>query len=98
MSGQLLIPLQAELARRLPLCMAPMLGTHNSGITIADGYGNRDEHFQEYFKWIKWVVGALPKLSGQYSDAPPLCMPCPVVLLPDQLNLQYFHLLCAVTG
>lgn len=48
--------LQAQLARRLPLCMATLLGTHNSGITIADGYGNRDEYFQQYFRWIRWVV------------------------------------------
>ena len=50
---------QAQLSRRLPLCLATLLGTHNSGITIADGYGNRDEYFQEYFKWIRWVVSAL---------------------------------------
>ena len=47
---------QAELARRLPFCFATLLGTHNSAITLADGYGNRDEYFQQYFKWIKWVV------------------------------------------
>ena len=40
--------------------MATLLGTHNSGITIADGYGNRDEHFQQYFKWIRWVVSCHP--------------------------------------
>ena len=40
--------------------MATLLGTHNSGITIADGYGNRDEHFQQYFKWIRWVVSRMP--------------------------------------
>jgi len=51
---------QAELSRRLPLCMATLLGTHNSGISIADGYGNRDEHFQQYFKWIRWVVRCQP--------------------------------------
>ena len=50
---------QAQLSRLLPLCLATLLGTHNSGITIADGYGNRDEYFQEYFKWIRWVVSAL---------------------------------------
>ena len=53
---ELLTDAQTELSRRLPLCMATLLGTHNSGITIADGYGNRDEHFQQYFKWIRWVV------------------------------------------
>jgi hypothetical protein len=50
---------QTELARRLPLCLATLLGTHNSAITLADGYGNRDAYFQQYFRWIKWVVRAL---------------------------------------
>lgn len=48
--------MQLQLARRLPFCMATLLGTHNSAITLADGFGNRDEYFQEYFRWIKWVV------------------------------------------
>ena len=66
---------QAQLSRRLPLCLATLLGTHNSGITIADGYGNRDEYFQEYFKWIRWVVSALvdsvlnTSVSSLYSAA-----------------------------
>ena len=33
-----------------------MLGTHNSGITLADGYGTLDPYFQKYFEWIKWAV------------------------------------------
>lgn len=36
--------------------MATMLGTHNSGISLADGYGNLDLHFEQYLKWIKWAV------------------------------------------
>ena len=39
-----------------------MLGTHNSGITLADGYGNLDPQFGDYFQWIKWVVSAWPAL------------------------------------
>ena len=49
-----------QLARRLPLCYAALLGTHNSGITLADGYGNLDPYFQDYFKWIRWVVRLWP--------------------------------------
>ncbi len=64
---ELLPDAQTELSRRLPLCMAMLLGTHNSGITIADGYGNRDEHFQQYFKWIRWVVSC---------HLPPCPLPC----------------------
>ena len=52
-------PTQNELAKRLPFCYAALLGTHNSGITIADGYGNLDARFQQYFKWIRWVVSLL---------------------------------------
>ena len=50
---------QNALAKRLPFCYAALLGTHNSGITIADGYGNLDARFQQYFKWIRWVVSSL---------------------------------------
>ena len=53
-----LLEVQIELAKRLPFCYAAFLGTHNSGITIADGYGNLDARFQQYFKWIRWVVRA----------------------------------------
>lgn len=37
---------QVKLVQGLPLCYATMLGTHNSAITLADGYGNLDEYFQ----------------------------------------------------
>lgn len=47
---------QLELSRRVPFCYASMLGTHNSGITLADGYGTLDPYFQKYFAWIKWAV------------------------------------------
>ncbi len=52
-----MLTLQLQLVRRLPFCLAQLLGTHNSAISLADGYGNRDEYFQQYFKWIRWVVG-----------------------------------------
>ena len=43
---------------QVPLCYSSMLGTHNSGITLADGYGTLDPYFQKYFEWIKWAVSA----------------------------------------
>ena len=46
-----------------------MLGTHNSGITLADGYGTLDPYFQKYFEWIKWAVSALVR------EAQPQCPP-----------------------
>lgn len=48
--------LQLELSRRLPLCYASLVGTHNSGISLADGYGNLDLAYQHYFRWISWLV------------------------------------------
>ena len=54
------LAVQIQLARRLPFCYATFLGTHNSGISLADGYGNLDADFQQYFKWISWVVRLLP--------------------------------------
>ena len=51
--------LQNALARKLPFCYATMLGSHNSGITLADGYGTLDPYFQKYFEWVKFAVSAL---------------------------------------
>jgi hypothetical protein len=56
---QLLIT-QNALARKLPFCYATMLGSHNSGITLADGYGTLDPYFQKYFEWVKFAVSTLP--------------------------------------
>ena len=47
---------QARLARSLPLCYAHLLGTHNSGITLADGYGNLDPYYQSFLSYIKWAA------------------------------------------
>lgn len=52
-------PSQNALARKLPFCYATMLGSHNSGITLADGYGTLDPYFQKYFEWVKFAVSAL---------------------------------------
>lgn len=51
-----MIVMQWAINRKQPLCNAVLPGTHNSGITLAEGYGNLDLQFQEYFKWISWVV------------------------------------------
>jgi hypothetical protein len=55
--------LQNALARKLPFCYATMLGSHNSGITLADGYGTLDPYFQKYFEWVKFAVSARLKPS-----------------------------------
>ncbi|KAK9810746.1 hypothetical protein WJX73_004650 [Symbiochloris irregularis] len=67
---------QIKLTRRLPFCYATLLGTHNSGIGIANGYGNLDEQFQQYFKYIKWVAGDAPLRTNDHW-----------LSLTDQLNL-----------
>ena len=36
------------------MCNATIPGTHNSAIDLADGYGNLDAQFQQYFAWIRW--------------------------------------------
>jgi hypothetical protein len=56
---------QLQLAGRLPLCLAQYRGTHNSGITLADGYGNLDPYFERYFKWIKWAVRLVTIRTGR---------------------------------
>lgn len=61
------IKTQTRLAQRMPLCMASMLGTHNSAITLADGYGNLDLYFEQYLKWIKWAVcDYVLRVGGMY--------------------------------
>lgn len=72
--------LQAQLARTLPFCFTTMLGTHNSAITLADGYGNLDPVYQSLFKYIKWsdpqlFKDAMLRTNNQYLS------------LTDQLNL-----------
>eukprot|EP00884_Botryococcus_braunii_P017639 jgi/Botrbrau1/4559/Bobra.60_2s0046.1 len=67
---------QWSLARRLPFCLATLFGTHNSAITMADGYGNLDAFFQQYFSLISWVASdAVLRTNDQWLS------------LTDQLNL-----------
>ena len=71
--------LQARLARAQPYCFSSFLGTHNSAITLADGYGNLDPFYQAMFKYIQWVDPGLAasrlRTSNQWLS------------LTDQLNL-----------
>jgi hypothetical protein len=67
---------QRALAARLPLCYAPLLGTHNTAITMADGYGALDASFQALFSWVRWVrPGAPLRTNDQWLS------------VTDQLNL-----------
>ena len=50
------------------MCNATLPGTHNSAITLADGYGNLDAQFQEYFAWIRWVVSVTLNCMRQYRQ------------------------------
>ncbi|KAL3139980.1 hypothetical protein ABBQ38_004267 [Trebouxia sp. C0009 RCD-2024] len=75
-SLQKAIATQLELSRRLPLCYASLIGTHNSGISLADGYGNLDSTYQHYFRWISWLASdAYLQTNNQYLS------------LTDQMNL-----------
>ena len=48
----------------VPLCRASLLGTHNSAITLADGYGNLDPYWEGYFRYFKWAMppGRAPRM------------------------------------
>lgn len=70
---------QTRLGQALPLCYATLLGTHNSAITLADGYGNLDEHFQDFFAYIKWAVPDAGQLPLRTNDQ--------LFSLTDQLNM-----------
>jgi len=50
------VRLQARLARSLPLCYSTWFGTHNSAISLSDGYGNLDPLYQALFKYFKWAA------------------------------------------
>lgn len=71
--------LQAALVRDLPLCLTSLLGTHNSAITLADGYGNLDDNFRQYFKYIRWAVADFAESPLRTNDQ--------WLSLTDQLNL-----------
>lgn len=70
------INIQNSLSRRLPFCYSTVLGTHNSGITLADGYGVLDPYFQTYFEWIKFASKSNRLQTNDH-----------VLSLTDQLNL-----------
>ena len=67
---------QRALGNSLPFCDAPLLGTHNSAITLADGYGALDPAFRELFAWVRWARGGQElRTNNQFLS------------LTDQLNL-----------
>lgn len=70
---------QTRLVQSLPLCFATLLGTHNSAISLADGYGNLDAHFSQFLNYIKWAVSDPSKLTLRTNDQ--------LLSLTDQLNL-----------
>ncbi|KAG7674064.1 hypothetical protein Ndes2526B_g02453 [Nannochloris sp. 'desiccata'] len=73
------VRLQARLARTLPFCFSCFFGTHNSAISLADGYGNLDPSYQALFKYVKWASAdfshSVLRTNNQWLS------------LTDQLNL-----------
>jgi len=73
------IRMQTRLSRALPFCFSSMFGTHNSAISLADGYGNLDPVYQDLFRYIKWAGSdfshAILRTNDQWLS------------LTDQLNL-----------
>lgn len=67
---------QLDLARQQPFCYSQLPSSHNSAITFADGYGELDAAFQEYFRYIRWVApDAVLRTNNQWYS------------LTDQLNM-----------
>lgn len=81
---------QSRLVQTLPLCYASLLGTHNSAITLADGYGALDEYFRGGCPRRPWLwlcsfacrlvdgdIGAAPPAPQSLAAAPaaPACSP-----------------------
>ena len=47
---------QHKLSASLPFCYSIWLGSHNSAITLADGYGNLDPVYESMFEYISWLT------------------------------------------
>ena len=67
---------QRRLTAQQPLCLWQALASHNSAITLSDGYGNRDEIYTEYLRWLD-KLGAKHDLQTNNQW----------VSVTDQLNL-----------
>ncbi|GAX74849.1 hypothetical protein CEUSTIGMA_g2295.t1 [Chlamydomonas eustigma] len=67
---------QLRMSDKLPMCLSQALATHNSGISIADGYGNRDRIYSNYLAWLD-VLGGNHKVQTNNQW----------VSLTDQLNM-----------
>ncbi|GFR48572.1 hypothetical protein Agub_g10475, partial [Astrephomene gubernaculifera] len=49
---------QWRLSRLQPLCLSQLLGSHNSGITLADGYGAHDDIYTVYLRALGLATGS----------------------------------------
>ena len=58
-------------ARRLP---DELYGKHSAYFHMCTGYGNLDDQFSEYLRWVKWVVGAHVR---QWFPVRRICSPLP---------------------
>ncbi|EFJ49198.1 hypothetical protein VOLCADRAFT_90100 [Volvox carteri f. nagariensis] len=67
---------QWRLSRKQPLCFAQLLGTHNSAITLADGYGMHDDVYTQYLHYLGLASGSQRLMTNNQ-----------VLSLTDQLNL-----------
>lgn len=70
---------QHRISSSLPLCYSSWFGTHNSAITLADGYGNLDPVYESMFEYISWLTpigsSTFLRTNDQYLS------------LTDQLNI-----------
>lgn len=71
--------LQHRLSSSLPLCRASLLGSHNSAITLADGYGNQDGFFSGLLEYAEWLAPEGTSRTIRTNDQ--------YFSLTDQLNM-----------
>ena len=61
------------------MCYANFFGTHNSAITLADGYGNQDPLFSALLEYVEWIAPEATSRTIRTNDQ--------YFSLTDQLNM-----------
>ena len=61
------------------MCYANFFGTHNSAITLADGYGNQDPLFSGLLEYVEWIAPEATSRTIRTNDQ--------YFSLTDQLNM-----------
>ena len=65
---------QREADSNTSFCKASILGTHNSAITIVNGYGNADQFWQALMNWVAGKVCGLQAWHLQDDSSAPVTL------------------------